>query len=295
MKPTLQPDRVVPTVSVQPDRIDLPETTTLTLAVEGPAPLRVEFPRESEKLLAPPSAAVWQITPLASPKVQTLEGGRERWEQSFRLSPFAHGERVNLAFAPLRVNGQDVYFEAQTLRVRKTIDEAKAEHAVPVTGIESLPPSPPSAPDASGWHYLGVLGAVFALAVVIVWVRRSRSLPPPMPPLAWAQRELDRLERDSALDRIDVRTSSERLAGILREFVERYHGLPATRLTTEELETSCSVAEWPADRTAPLPDILECCDRAKFAGQFPDTSELLAWIESARAWLSTHSPSPTPT
>lgn len=279
-----QPGRIVPAISVQPDKIDYSGTTRVTLAVEGPAPLRIDVPAVPEKFLAPHSSAIWQIIPLGPPKTQSLEGGRERWEQSFRLSPFAHGERVSLAFAPLRVNGQDVPFEAQTIRVIKTIEASKPEDAVPVTGIESLPSLPPGPSDESGWPFVAVLAGAFAIAVAIAIVRRARAVPPPIPPAEWAERELDRLDRDSALDRIDARTASERFAAILREFVERRFGLPASRLTTAELRRACAAAEWRAEIADWLLEALDRCDRAKFAGLLPDSSELATQIGAARQW-----------
>jgi hypothetical protein len=283
-----QPDRVVPSVSVQPNRIDLAETTTLTLALEGPAPLRVEAPAQAEKWLATRSALMWQIQPLGPPAVQKLDDGRERWEQSFRLSPFFHGDRVAITFAPIQVNGQDVQFDTQTLRVRKTIEDAKPENAVPITGIEPLPEIPPKPLDASGWPFLAVLATVFALVVCIVLVRRRLAKTPPIPPTDWADRELARLE----VERIDTGLATERLAAIMREFVERRFDVSATRLTTAELLAACEAAEWPAERLAPLRDSLERCDRAKFAGDPPDAAGLQALIGSARAWVAAARPDP---
>jgi hypothetical protein len=281
----LQPEPVVPTVSVQPDKIDLGETATLTLAVEGPAPLRIDMPNEAEKLLSLKSALMWQIKPLGPPRRTPQDGGRERWEQTFRVSPYFHGDRVLLAINSLTVNGSQVTFEAQNIRVRKTIEDVKAENAVPVTGIEQLPPEAVPPADASCWPFIALLGGVFAITVVVVLVRKSRAASPPIPPNDWAELELDRVERDHSLKRIDSRVATERLAEIVREFVERRFGLSATRLTTSELQLSCETAEWPADRTARLRNILEACDRAKFAGVLPDDAGTLSLIGAVRAWI----------
>lgn len=280
-----QLERIVPSVSVQPSKFDLGETSTLTLALEGPAPLRFDVPTEAEKWLTATSAATWQIKALGTPKIVKLEDGRERWEQSFRLSAFLHGDRVALAFKTLHVNEQEVRFDAQTLTVRKTLDDAKAENAVPVTGIEQLPPISPTPTDASGWSFIAALAAVFAFALTVVLIRKSREVPPAVPPVEWAVRELQRIEGDVASGRIDDRTATERVSATLREFVERQFGLPATRLTTAELISACTVADWPVERTEPLRNILEQCDRAKFAGKRPDANEMLAGIRGARIWV----------
>lgn len=288
----LQPDPVIPTVSVQPGKLELGETATLTLAVDGRAPLRIETPNEAEKLLSPKSALMWQIKPLGPPRRIPQDGGRERWEQTFRLSPFYHGDSVLLAFNSITVNGEPVTFEAQHLAIRKTIDQTKAENAVPVTGIEQLPAEPAVPVDPSGWPFIALLGGVFIVVLVIVLVRKSRATPPPIPPHERAERELDRVERDHALERTEARAATDRLAAILREFVERCFGLLATRLTTSELRTACATAEWTADRTTPLCDLLEQCDRAKFAGTTPSAAELHSLITASRAWIAAARPDP---
>jgi len=285
-------DRVASTVSVQPDRIDLGETATLSLAVEGPRPLRVEMPTDAQKLLTTKSALMWQIKPLGTPRTSLQDGGRERWEQTFRLSPFFHGDRVSVAFNSLNVNGAPLTFEAQSIRVRKTLDEAAADKAVPVTGIEAVATAPPPPADASGWPFLAALAGIFAAVVVAAIVRKRRAKPPPIPPLKWATGELDRLERDVALERTHPRTGTDRLAGILREFTERRFGIPATRLTTSELRAACDAAEWPSARAESLRDLLEPCDRAKFAGETPDANTALTLILAARAWLAGIEPPP---
>jgi hypothetical protein len=288
---TLQPAPVVPSISVQPDKIDLGETTTVTLAVEGPAPLRIELPNEAEKLLSPKSALMWQIKPIGPPKRTPQDGGRERWEQAYRLSPFFHGDRVLLAFNSIIVNGESIAFVGQQVRVRRTIEEPKAENAVPVTGIETLPPLPPKPVNASGWPFIAGLVGIFAVVLVVVLIRKKRTAPPPLPLNVWAERELDRLEREQAMERIDSRAATDRLAAILREYVERRFGLPATRLTTSEL--LATTAEWPADRTIPLRDVLELCDQSKFAGTAPDPAGLLALIGAGRAWIVGCRPDPS--
>jgi hypothetical protein len=280
-----QPARLVPTVTIQPDKIDLADTTRVTLAVEGPSPLNVELPAKPELILAPASAAKWQITPVGTPRIVALEPGRERWEMTYRLSPFTYGDNVTVAFAPLRVNAQDVQFDAQTVRVRKTIDSAKADDAAPATGIETLPPIPTSPADASGWWFLAIPVSIFVAVLVVVVVRRLRAVPPPVPPREWAERELDRLERDAGLERISPREAADRLAGILRQFTEGRFGLPATRLTTVELVAACEANDEIGDHTPPLRSLLEACDRAKFAGDVPDVPAFLEQIGAARAWI----------
>ena len=280
-----QPGQVFPSVSLHSDKIQLSGSIQLSLALEGPAPLRLELPKDAEKLLAPESATVWHIKSLGPAKVTPVEGGRERWEQKFRLSPFVHGEKVPIAFATIKVNSEDVTFPTKEVRVQTSIAEAKADNARPVTGIEELPTIEPPQPETTGWQFMAVLGGIFAVVLIGAIIRRSRAKPPPVPPGEWAGRELDRLERDRALERISSLVAAERLAAILREFIEIRHGLSATKLTTAELLAECAKANWSADRTAPLAEILERCDRAKFAGDAPDAERILAMVNRAREWV----------
>ena len=123
----------VASVSLSADKIALADSVQLTLAVEGSAPLRIELPPRPEQLLAPASAKVWSIRPIGSAKTSQLEGGRERWEQRYRLSPFVPGEKVAIVFSPLKVtaggnaNASEVEFPSREVRVQTAIAEPKSE------------------------------------------------------------------------------------------------------------------------------------------------------------------------
>src|SRR5262249_47646727 len=162
------------------------------------------------------------------------------------------------------LNSREVTFPSKEVRVQSTITDAKAEQARPVTGIEELPMIKPPR-DSMGWQFAATLGAIFFFVVIGVLVRRSRAKPPPIPPGQWANRELDRLERDHAMGRVTNLAAADRLASILRDFIERRFGILATKLTTAELLVACTQADWPAERTEPLGEVLDRCDRAKFA------------------------------
>jgi hypothetical protein len=288
-----QPGAVFPSSGVDRGTIQLSESARLTLTLEGPAPLRVELPKEPDKLLTPESATVWHIRPAGPPAVTPLpEDGRDRWTQTFRVSPFVPGKKVTLAFGPVKVtagtdlNPQDVTFPAKEVRVQTAITDAKPDNARPVTRIEELPTPPTQPPEAMVWPFLLALGAVFAAVLVAGVIRRARAKPPPLPPGEWALRELDRVERDG----LAGRAVADRVAAVLREYVERRHGLLATKLTTTELLVACEAAGWPTERTGPLGEVLERCDRAKFAGDEPDAGEAAELVVQAREWVASSPP-----
>ncbi|MBX9628595.1 MAG: hypothetical protein K2X82_32660, partial [Gemmataceae bacterium] len=53
--------QVVPSVTLDRQTVRLSESVRVTLAVEGPAPLRIDLPAKPQKLLAPEPAAAWRI------------------------------------------------------------------------------------------------------------------------------------------------------------------------------------------------------------------------------------------
>jgi hypothetical protein len=277
---------VFPESGIDHSTIQLSESARLTLTLEGPAPLRVDMPKEPDKLLTPESANVWHIRPAGPPAVTPLPEGRERWAQTFRISPFIPGEKVVVAFAPVKVtastdlNPQEVTFPAKEVRVQTSITEVKPDNARPVTKIEELPITPPPPPEAVGWKMAVVLGSVFAAVLVAVLIRKARAKPPPLPPGEWAVREFDRVDVSAG------RAAADRIAAVLREYIERRHGLTATKLTTTELLIGCEAAGWPVVRTAPLGAVLECCDRAKFAGDVPGMTETAELVSQARTWVT---------
>ncbi|HXD88229.1 MAG TPA: hypothetical protein VN641_17200 [Urbifossiella sp.] len=273
-------------MSLSADKIALADSVQLTLALEGPAPLRVDLPQKPEQLLAPMSAKVWSIRATGPAKITLLYGGRERWEARYRLSPFAPGEKVPIVFSPLKVtagddaNASDVEFPSREVRVQTAITEPKADDARPVTGIEELPAVPAPQPQAAGWPFIAVLASIFAAVLVGAVIRRWRREPPPLPPGEWALRELGGIDPESGL------LAADRLAAILREFIERRDGLSAPHLTTTELLAECAKADWSQERTAPLRELLERCDRAKFAGDIPDAAEMETLRSRAVAWMT---------
>lgn len=278
-----QPPQV--TLSTKPDRTDLrlADSLRVTFAVEGPAPLRIDPP---EPALSAESNPAWRIRPAGPAAVEKLPGDRERWSRVYRLDPYLPADPATITFAPVKVNGTERNWPEVTVRVRTNLTTAKAEDARPVTGIEQLPPAPPGNPDEPGWVVAGFWLVGVAAVLLTVLVRRAFRKPPPLPPGEWASAAFDRLERDGT----SGRELADRLADVLRGFVERRFGLPASKLTTAELIAEGERAGWAADTTAELRTVLERCDRAKFAGETPDEKEAAELLGRAREWVRGASP-----
>jgi hypothetical protein len=251
----------------------LSESLRATLTIQGEAPLRVELPKP---LLDPITDRDWKIQPLGSPGVTQLPDGRERWTQTYRLDPYVPGKGMPVIFAAVNVNGREVLPGGFEVNVITTITEAKAEAAKPVTGIEELPPPPSdNAMSLSPWWGIAVV-AVAGACVLFVRLRRKV---PPVPPHEWALGMLDHLEQSEAPEAERVAL----LATIVREFIERRFGIAATKLTTQEL--LAVPIPWHAEQSESLRQILDACDRAKFAGVVPSTDECGELLSRCRDWV----------
>jgi hypothetical protein len=264
----------------EPGTITLSRFVTVTLTLEAPAPLRVE---PSEAQLAPESAKGWRIKPLGPPAVETV-GERDLWTQRYRLDPFdvPLNAETQVAFAPVKVNGQSRTWPPVRVTVEtvwKKPADVKPDDAHPVTGIEELPPRATADPADVGWVILAGAGVVF-VAVLVLGVVRRKMAKPPLPPREWALGEF------AAAGTLAGRPLADRVADVLRVYVEAQHRLAAPRLTTTELVAEAGAADWPAERVGELQAILERCDRAKFAGAEPDAAEGHDLVARAKAWVA---------
>jgi hypothetical protein len=211
--------------------------------------------------------------------VEKLPGDRERWVQAYRLDPYVPGDAVPVAFAPFEVSAgggpvERIEPTPQTVHVQTALKDPKAADARPITGVEDPPPAP--AGDGTPVVFAVAAAGVLLLAVAAVFRGRKRQPAPPTP-AAWADGEFARLEKALAADTIPPAAFAERLADVLRTFLERRDGLPATKRTTGELSATESAA---AGGVVP---VLERCDLAKFAAARPTAEECQDLLARARA------------
>lgn len=225
-------------VTTQADRtaLALSDNLAVTLTIEGPAPLRVEPPQPS--WLTEDSAAIWTARVLHPPVIESLAEGQERWSVTLRLSPFVPGEALPVQFSSARVtvggeaSPRTVSWDGMEVRVYTSVDGTVAEPR-PITGWEPMPSviSPVSEPAPTD-RYLASF-ALLALALLMLAIaagvrKRRRS---PVDPAQAALMELDRLDAS-----MEPRRLADRLARLVRMFLQRRYQVPATRLTSDELD-----------------------------------------------------------
>jgi hypothetical protein len=225
---------------------------TLSVRVEADGPLAVESYR-------PGDPTGWRVRSAGEPTTAPLAGGRQRWEQSYRLVPDRPGE-LPLPLPPVRARAAgresvvELAFEPLAVRVTTELPRADLDEARGVTGPEPVPPGPPSF--LASW-LAAALGGVAVLGGALWWRARRRHAPPPEPAAAdWLAAELKRLE---ALDPAAA-DAADALSDTARGYLARRYRVGADGRTTAEL-----VALLPPEAAGPWRALLERCDLAKFA------------------------------
>jgi hypothetical protein len=237
----------------------------LTLTVEGPGPLSVTAPKPFLT-----KAGVWRVREEGLPLREVLPGARERWSQTYYLSPLVPGE-PKVAVGPLTVragDGSDLNIpweedKLPTVRVTTAIESPSVDALRPPTDIEPVPPEPPVEGDPVGWLFAVVPGLLAASALLLLFARRKK--PPPTPrDASWALRELASAD-----------LTADRTAIVLRQYLAFRFGVPAEFRTTPELAAALGAGDrLPADAVADWRSLLEECDAARFSGTAASVARL---------------------
>jgi hypothetical protein len=265
-------------------QVRLSSVVRITIGVTGQSPLEVDaWKLESEH---------WQSRPLGPPKVEKLSGGRERWRQTFRLSPQTPGKEVSLQLSPLHFreqNGslQDVAWKPLAVDVLTRWTNPSPADLEDITSIETLPADEGvSLVSVAVWAGSALLGS--GIGALLVWraARWRRRPRPKLPPEQTAMAELDRLLA------LDLPGGGEGgrfhtlLSDLIRRYLDERYGLQTLRQTTAECMEALREAGWEEDRQERLRGLLEQCDRLKFSGATATTAECQSAADEARKLLS---------
>jgi hypothetical protein len=246
------------TATVTPVPVPLTGTVRLALTIEATAPLAVE----PVAFTTPPG---WRVRDTEAPALADRPGGRQRWQQTFRLAPERPGD---LPLPPpavhVRPAGREtpvvIDWKPLTVRVTTSLPRVDLDEARGVTGPEPAPEPPPST--AREWLTAAGVVAGLVVTLLVAWRRLRRPQPAPEPaPHVWALAELDRLAGRGAADP----AAADALADLLRGFLARRYQLAATGQTTAELLAQLRRAPLPPETLASWHALLGRCDLARFA------------------------------
>ncbi len=143
------------------------------------------------------------------------------------------------------------------------------------------------------WWWMAAAAAVVILGLLL-WALRMHQRKVSEKVLAadeWAQRELDRLERDELIQRGDLHGFWVRLSGTVREYVEKRFDIAAPEQTTKEfLAQASSHPLIGAEHRHLLTDFLRAADMVKFAAHRPAEHDCSQGLNAARDFVRETSP-----
>ena len=274
------------TLEFEPKTVRLSDAVTVTLTVEGDAPLTVDVPRQ---VLDDASEAVWQVRPAGPPSVRdSLQPGRQTWRQVYVAKPFVPGNPT-LEFAPFVATAdgvrRDVVWGPRQIAVQTSLAAANPDEVRPPTDILDAVEPPP---DANDWFLpAAAVGIVAAFAAAVGYAALRKRTPEVLPPDVWVDRELARLGDPN----LPADAFAAGLGDALRGYAERRSGVAAGQRTTAEVLTELApTGIWTAEQLADLGTVLDRCDRAKFAGQLPDPAGRQAMLAATRGFVTGREP-----
>lgn len=268
-----------PTVTAKavPESIRLSDTTTVTLIVEGDAPIAAT----TGEWLADESTMSWRIKKIGHAIVTPLANGRERWSLELQIEPDVPGKPVALHFRPQSFrfgsNAAPQMVEWPTLSIEVTTQaKADASDARLITGIEAVPDPPPW-----NWRPVAVIAANILLIAIglAVLLRRDFRRADPKLTLNWLRQQLTSLEAE-----INPTQQAAGIASLLRHYVALKYGLVTDCRTTAETEAEILAAANipPTFDRVEFASILNDCDRLKFD---PVESTPVDLLSRCRAWI----------
>lgn len=272
----LAPPDVSATVAVDRSAVRLSEWLTVTVTVEGPAPLIVQ---PAADWVDTESAANWRIRPLKPATVSSLANGRERWVISLRADPYAVGDPLSLNLTALnvrfgnRVTPEPVTLSSQSIKVTSDVASVRGDEARGITGIERLPEEPRS------WTWpiaIGLAVAMLTVAVGYVIGKRIRKHWAGDLPDAWLTRAWLDIERTD-----DPRMQAEKLAALVRRAASSRFGTDFTAKSVNEIQQQLENANGGEEMINLLKDL----EQRQFDPSSNRNSDNL--LAQTKAWINT--------
>jgi hypothetical protein len=226
-----------------------------------------------------------------------------------RVTPAAPGEPARIMVT--LVAWEDGELEVPAVAATVTLaDGTKVSLASPVAAVtigslvgEDVPLTELAAGDIRDaveiddgrWMWWLAAGLAAAGALGFTWwlMHRDRPVPvePPLPPHAWAMRELARLATDDLPARGEVDAFFVRLSSIVRTYIEGRFGIAAPDRTTQEFIREASRhPDLSGDHGRALADFLRSADMVKFAAARPAADACGDALDRMRAFVEATAP-----
>lgn len=287
-------------VKLSPKKPQLGDSLTLTLTVTAQPGVQVEMPPFGEAL------GRFAITSF-TPRSDTLADGSTQHSQRYVLeAPMSGRQRIpslriefsdpRSAAASSAAASQDAGVDPGGDTVHELLtDEIAVDIASTLTdgkdnelrGLREPLPEGPGPGELVGY---AAGPAVVLLGLAAAWwlrrVRRRAALQTRISAYEQARQRLTDLERRGWPTQQEVDSWYVELSDIVRRYIEDRYGVRAPELTTEEFlrEARGQLALQPAQREL-LEAFLQTCDRVKFAGYLPQTTESQQAFAEAQRFL----------
>lgn len=276
---------VVATVEVSSDRITIGDVVECRMTVEAqPGVAVLAMPN----LLDHPGN--FAVLDYSVPQSKPLAGGAVQTTAWYKLDPTLSGEYAippqEIRFVDRRP-GQDQgehTFETPEVPIHVTgLVDGEAQWGN-LKDIRAGRHGPLRIPWK--WIALGLAAAGLGWAWVRFGRRKKEILDPPKPAHLIAEIELDRLMRESLLDRGEIEKFVTRLSDILRRYIENRFQLKAPRRSTEEfyeeLQTSPVLD---AAQKGIVVEFLRRADLVKFAADPMDPTNAIQLLDTVRRFV----------
>lgn len=264
--------RIKATASLDSTHILIGDQVNLTLELEKPQNLQIDFPVLAENLTE-------YIEILSREPVDTtiLENNGIKLVQNYLITSFDSGQhRIPPFWFKLHMDGRldsiasnELYLRVFTMEVDTTRGptDIKMPYDAPVTLKEVTP-----------WILGTILVAGLIFFIIYYISRRKRNLPvftlpakPKVPPHVIALRELDRIKDEKLWQKDKIKEYYSQVTYVLRNYIEKRFDIQAMEYTSEEtLSAFMSRGSLISEKSmANLRQILTLADLVKFAKYKP--------------------------